>query len=265
MLIADLLDEEPLRESWRSAIYAERLMAIDSANAAATSSGALAPIGGRFPPRPLGWLLEPMFNLDAIFMMEHYTLMANAGGARDYRSGQGRVPRYPSFDSGFERNAHVVSRIVLPLLSRVVELHFRAITMRRMAATALASRLYEIDHGRRPASLDQLVPDYLPEVPVDPFVPDGRSIAYRPGAPKPVLYSIGPDGIDDGGEYELNQSGAIDWEVKDQVFFLNGDRPRAPFQPLATQPAASQTVEDDGDEIGDRGQADQGESAADDP
>ena len=88
---------------------------------------------------------------------------------------------------------------MLPSLGRTVAFYHDGLARRRMAAIALAIRLYEIDHGRRPGELAELVPDYLDEVPRDPMAPDGATIRYRPQAEVPVLYSVGRNGIDDGG------------------------------------------------------------------
>jgi hypothetical protein len=80
--------------------------------------------------------------------------------------------------------------------------HFIALARRRMAALCLAIRLYRIDHaGEFPDRLDQLVPDYLPLVPVDPLASDGRPLAYR-RSPEPIIYSVGADGANDGSQKE---------------------------------------------------------------
>ena len=102
------------------------------------------------------------------------------------------------------------------------------VAQRRMAGIALAMRLYEVDNGRRPGKLGELVPKYLPAVPVDPFSPDGKPISYRPDLPKPVLYSVGMNQIDEGGQYAASLDEDPDFEKYDTVFFLNGDRPRPP-------------------------------------
>jgi hypothetical protein len=257
-LLAELLNEEPLRESWRWAMYGERLCCLDNVYVATTTPGGLAAAGaGGFPASLLDWLVEPTLTLDAIFMMDYCTTYGEAGVGPDYPNAQALMMRYPAFRSGIERSAHFLSSILLPSFERALLLHFRAIAMHRLAATALAIRLYEIHHGRRPASLDQLIPDYLPAVPADPFTPDGRPIGYRPHAPKPVLYSVGPDGIDDGGEY----GGAADWDAKDLVFFLNGDRPRCPPASLSADGDATEGVEDEADEVGDRRQPNQDQPA----
>lgn len=52
-----------------------------------------------------------------------------------------------------------------------------------------ACRLYEIRYGRLPETLEALVPEYLKEVPRDPF--DGKPFRYLPE--RAVVYSVGKD------------------------------------------------------------------------
>jgi len=79
---------------------------------------------------------------------------------------------------------------------------------------ALAARAHLGEHESLPTSLDALAPDYLPEVPSDPFADAPLRVAYGEpvtrahpasarepaGARVLVIYSVGPDGDDDGGE-----------------------------------------------------------------
>jgi hypothetical protein len=73
----------------------------------------------------------------------------------------------------------------------------------RGMALFCAIKAYEKEHGRIPDRLEELVPDYLPRVPKDPF--DGKPFRYRksniPRLPAEAwaVYSIGPDFTDDGG------------------------------------------------------------------
>ncbi len=262
-LIADLLDERPLRKGWRRAMYTERLCALDSVNVALTTpAGMMAITGGpNLPPPVIGKLLRPMFVLDAVFMMEHCTGVADASACASYPEALGIVQDYPAFESGIERNSHALSRLLLPSLGALVKQEFMAIALRRMAATSLAIRMFEVDQGQRPARLEDLVPDYLPAVPADPFADDGRTLGYLPDAEPPVLYSVGPDGVDDGGEYELTGATHVNVNAKDLVFFLNGDRPRSPPSSLATDPNAAQAVEDETEQVGDGRQPDQDQAA----
>ena len=72
-------------------------------------------------------------------------------------------------------------------------------TQARLATTALAVRRYQLVHQRPPPKLDDLVPKFLPHVPVDPM--DGKPLRYRTQANGGfLLYSIGLDGVDDGGD-----------------------------------------------------------------
>ena len=89
-------------------------------------------------------------------------------------------------------------------------------TQNAFLLTALALHAYALDHGgKAPQTLAELAPRYLAHVPADPFALDGAPLKYRlangnealaqvlpegfPGKGQYVLYSIGPDGKDNGG------------------------------------------------------------------
>ncbi len=126
--------------------------------------------------------------------------------------------------------------------------HYERLASRRMAATALAIRLYELDHIRRPETLEKLVPDYLQVVPQDPFFDGARHIGYSPDAELPVLYSVGYNGIDDGGlDQEVEgltvETGLLDMklgETADILFYLTT---QPEVEEGTTQPAAEAGAE----------------------
>ena len=206
-----------------------------------------------------------MFQLDAASSLDYYTAIAEAGASDSYPAARAIMPPAPQPYSGIERTAHILSLLLLQTGDRALAINYHSMATRRLAATALAIRLYELDHGRRPRTLNPLVPQYLPVLPTDPFAPDGRPVGYFPSAPKPIVYSVGPDGNDDGGEYALRESGAVDWDAKDLPFFLDGDRPRQADPRLATQPAATQAVDDQSDKIDHGRQTDESQTADDQP
>jgi hypothetical protein len=72
-------------------------------------------------------------------------------------------------------------------------------TKNAMLLLALALQAYRLDHGRYPDTLAQLTPHYLKAVPNDPFAAN-QPMRYRRQGGKYLLYSIGPDGTDDGGK-----------------------------------------------------------------
>jgi hypothetical protein len=73
----------------------------------------------------------------------------------------------------------------------------RTVTYSRLLAADLAVRSFAEDKGRLPSALGELVPGYLPSVPEDPF--SGQPLLYRPVGRSFVLYSVGQDRQDDGG------------------------------------------------------------------
>lgn len=70
--------------------------------------------------------------------------------------------------------------------------------MRRIVAVRLACRAYHLRNRRPPSTLTALVPQYLAAVPEDPYT--ASRLAYRVRNGSALVYSLGPDGKDDGGK-----------------------------------------------------------------
>ncbi len=71
----------------------------------------------------------------------------------------------------------------------------------RSAIVGIAVKRYLTAQGTLPASLAELVPTYLSEVPLDPFT--GDSLLYRREGRGFVIYSVGQNRMDDGGDLTL--------------------------------------------------------------
>lgn len=65
------------------------------------------------------------------------------------------------------------------------------------AVTMLALTEYRRDVGRYPEQLDRLVPRYLHRLPID--YGDRQPLRYRTEGEEYILYSVGVNGVDDGG------------------------------------------------------------------
>ena len=77
------------------------------------------------------------------------------------------------------------------------------------AVIACAIERYRLEHGRIPERLDKLVPHYLAKIPCDPC--DGQPMRYKPtGDNNAILYSIGWNCIDDGGELGIKKINGVD-------------------------------------------------------
>jgi hypothetical protein len=70
--------------------------------------------------------------------------------------------------------------------------------MLSLMRTDLAIRRYQQRHGNWPETLAAVVPDELKAVPIDPF--SEKPLVYRVAGDDFVLYSVGQDGVDDGGK-----------------------------------------------------------------
>jgi hypothetical protein len=73
------------------------------------------------------------------------------------------------------------------------------------ARTLIALRAFQLRRGKLPSALAELVPDFLEEIPIDPF--DGKPIRYSPE--KKILWSVGVD-LEDSGGASKNDDGK--WE-----------------------------------------------------
>lgn len=80
-----------------------------------------------------------------------------------------------------------------------------------LARTALAVERYQLARGELPRQLEQLVPTYIRQVPIDPF--DGKPVRYKRMDPGYRLYSVLDDGKDDGGRGrdEVKPGEPYDW------------------------------------------------------
>jgi hypothetical protein len=69
---------------------------------------------------------------------------------------------------------------------------------------SLALHGFQLEKSSLPSSLAELAPGYLTVVPPDPFAP-GATLRYRSTGSDYVVYSVGPDGKDDGGTFPANE------------------------------------------------------------
>jgi hypothetical protein len=91
-----------------------------------------------------------------------------------------------------------ISMVVLAPTDATFGITARTIAMRDAAMAAIAVELYRRQHGQLPESLDQLKPDYLPQVPIDPF--DGQPLRYTVKGGKFAIYTAGMKDKDPPGE-----------------------------------------------------------------
>jgi hypothetical protein len=120
----------------------------------------------------------------------------------------------------FEENRFVLSFLLIPGIPRVGETALRDQALLSCALAAVATERFRLTHKRWPKNLEELCPEFLPEVPVDPF--DGKPLRLAHKKDGIAIYSVGKDGQDDGGEIlnpSINDGGKADlglrlWDPK---------------------------------------------------
>jgi hypothetical protein len=94
---------------------------------------------------------------------------------------------------------------------RLTTLHSEAKARMRVLKTALAVARHHAEKRTLPERLDDLVPEYLPAVPRDLF--DDQPLRFKRLPRGYVVYSIGPDGVDDGGLERTNANATANYDV----------------------------------------------------
>jgi hypothetical protein len=108
----------------------------------------------------------------------------------------------------------LLGKIMLPALGRAMHSRDQIESDRAGTRLLLAIELHKVEKGAYPATLDALVPAYLPSIPRDPFAADGAfryrrlddGAANSAGGRGYVLYSVGGDGEDNNGTWPENSS-----------------------------------------------------------
>jgi hypothetical protein len=92
---------------------------------------------------------------------------------------------------------NILLGMYLPASGKLVTATERSEQVHRNRRLAFALALYHADHGRYPEKLAELAPKYLDTIPDDIF--SGKPLIYKPNGNGYLLYSVGANGVDDGG------------------------------------------------------------------
>jgi hypothetical protein len=136
-------------------------------------------------------------------------------------------------------NRSTVIRQIMPAMKRFDSMMLRQAARQAAIESLLAAQAYRRDHGEFPETLSKLVPGYLEVVPLDPLNPGGGPLLYRrdDGATA-VVWSVGIDGNDNGGDVKVTNRGE-----NDTGFRIRFGRPRQDNLEPENEPAPTVTVE----------------------
>ena len=107
--------------------------------------------------------------------------------------------------------------MIFPALNAAVKKFAFAQASVDLARVACALERYRLAHGEYPEKLDALVPQFIEKLPHD--IINGQPLHYRRmDNGKFVLYSVGWNETDDGGQVAFTKSGSVDREKGDWVW-----------------------------------------------
>jgi hypothetical protein len=224
-LIAELLDEETMRRGFMRGLHFERAMIHDFVQQKGQGT----------------WVIRPLVAAQLLREHRNFDLFLHAAALPDkprVMAAFARLTKDVLFSPRSTDKAPRYSRWFLEPHSteRYFETHFRVIGERRLAATSLAAQLFRADHGRWPTALAELVPAYLPSVPLDPFrlaEPIGYVVfprALPDGRDRPMLFFRAYEMVDNdigpypepmyGWEYARTLVRRTIWQYRDLSRFI---------------------------------------------
>ena len=227
-MIRSLTDNTAIDASFRRALSGERVLQIEtleqmiSGNAGLTKKNAVNKSNSTSLYKRV--LATPFYRYNAVVCSREMRRSLQFLPASDSADFSRRAATQPSLVSSINYMTPTAWMLVFSI-ERAFENRFRIYTNRNLAATALAIRLYRLDHGDEfPPTLEALVPKYLPEVLVDHKV--GKPLLYD--AMRKIVWGVNmKNSIDHGGvgEREMDQTlpAATLIQITDRVAYLMPD------------------------------------------
>ncbi|MFA5393919.1 MAG: ABC transporter permease [Candidatus Ratteibacteria bacterium] len=219
--IAKKLDSIPGRESAVHAATGERACFPMSAFRMLISPRANETFWGAAPPYYAGPVLF------------FYRTLGNLNHKHDYivflRLSEQQLnllekPYYQTKDvfRGFERNLKRLSRYA-PFTVMFDRYYGQAFSLpianlealQDLAKIVTALKRYKLTHGQYPKDLAELRPDFISELPIDPFT--GRDFIYKQEGKGFILYSLGENGVDNGGKIIIRRFVGDSGELSDDI------------------------------------------------
>jgi len=159
-------------------------------------------------PHPLADITDSSAFNNSVFDSVYFTFHPKANSVALYRRymdtqvSTAKLP-YPTAQKVGDPKVpnDMICNILCPVYKTVLFKDASDLVFDRLLSTTLALRAYSLDHQEAyPVTLSALTPRYLKHIPMDPFENGVIPLIYHRTNRGYVLYSIGPDGKDDGGK-----------------------------------------------------------------
>ena len=227
----------------RRSLQGERSVELDTAHCVADGmlslSGLASPGATGTAPAAataaIAFVGHPMFLDDGLLMMQQASkTIAAVDHSPTFPAFKAVAPPFPAVVNQSQFR-HVLARILMPSFERAILTHFRVAADRRITVVALAVAWYRADHAahfQRPSTISY--PAICRRSPPIRWPPPARSNTAPPPT-QPIVYSVGEDGIDNGGsEVSITRRyQPSKWDMQDTVTHLTRQSrpPVAPDEP----------------------------------
>ena len=192
MIIQDL-NPELWREKFVRGIHGERIFFLE--NASAVLEGDMDVLDYNLGDRIFFWVMRPATKADILWAQKMFDKVGSAS----------LLPYYEIKESHKDITQDIESipwtfRLSGGLFPNFSSTWLKEAILEALMGTgqiALACKIHRSLEGRFPENISQLVPDILPEEPLDPFT--GKPFIYKLMEDGFVVYSVGSNEKDDGG------------------------------------------------------------------
>jgi hypothetical protein len=166
---------------------------------------------------PRGWTYQNMVNIAVLELtpLDGFDLAHDTVVPHKFDEALREVNGFFAHRSPYK----LLAALTIPNVTKAMQTTAHNQTMVNEAQIACALERYRLAHGEYPGTLDALVPQFIEKLPRD--IIGGAPLIYRTTADgKFLLYSVGWNEKDDGGQQEMPQTknGAVDFTKGDWVW-----------------------------------------------
>jgi hypothetical protein len=105
---------------------------------------------------------------------------------------------FKEVETAARKNNTITVKLLMPYVANVSDANRRSRANLRCAMVGVAAERYRLAHDQWPESLEELAKQgWIAAVPLDPY--DGQPLRYKLLHDGVIVYSVGADGVDNGG------------------------------------------------------------------
>jgi len=196
--IMELLNPEWWRKSMVNAFKGEHAaFALETYNYVLKGE-TIAGLNSSWLDKVFYWTIRPILKSEVIWVSSLYEEMIESAGkpffknekARQWQGQEMKIPVH-----------YRLARLLLPNLYTIILKEAMLEAYLEAARIGIACKIYQRQHGKYPDNISDLVPDFLPVKPLDPFT--GKPLVYKAKRDGFIVYSLGSNKKDDGGRMSM--------------------------------------------------------------